>query len=108
MGFINVWKVSMQRFGKRILEGKEQTGAFRICTLYGCKSEKYTSGNRKRKKSLANYRGDGFKWTFLRVISGIIVQRKVLGCMKPFGDGNFDTVEQDFPVEYVQAKPTAW
>lgn len=25
--------------------------------------------------------------------------------MKPFGDENFDTVEQDFPVEYVQAKP---
>ena len=28
--------------------------------------------------------------------------------MKPFGDENFDTVEQDFPVEYVQAKPTVW
>lgn len=26
--------------------------------------------------------------------------------MKPFGDENFDTVEQDFPVEYVRAKPT--
>lgn len=26
----------------------------------------------------------------------------------PFGDENFDTVEQDFPVEYVQAKPTVW
>lgn len=31
-----------------------------------------------------------------------------LGRMKPFGDENFDTVEQDFPVEYVQAKPTIW
>lgn len=28
--------------------------------------------------------------------------------MKPFGDESFDTVEQDFPVEYVQAKPTVW
>ena len=28
--------------------------------------------------------------------------------MNPFGDENFDTVEQDFPVEYVQAKPTVW
>ncbi len=28
--------------------------------------------------------------------------------MKPFGDENFNTVEQDFPVEYVQAKPTVW
>lgn len=28
--------------------------------------------------------------------------------MKPFGDENFDTVEQDFPVEYVQAKPVVW
>lgn len=28
--------------------------------------------------------------------------------MKPFGDESFDTVEQDFPVEYVQAKPTIW
>lgn len=28
--------------------------------------------------------------------------------MKPFGDENFDTVEQDFPVEYVQTKPTVW
>lgn len=34
--------------------------------------------------------------------------KESIGCMKPFGDGNFDTVEQDFPVEYVQAKPTAW
>ena len=31
-----------------------------------------------------------------------------LGRMKPFGDETFDTVEQDFPVEYVQAKPTVW
>lgn len=28
--------------------------------------------------------------------------------MKPFGDENFDTVETDFPVEYVQAAPTIW
>ena len=28
--------------------------------------------------------------------------------MKPFGDESFDTVEQDFPVEYVQAKPVVW
>lgn len=28
--------------------------------------------------------------------------------MKPFGDESFDTVEQDFAVEYVQAKPTVW
>lgn len=28
--------------------------------------------------------------------------------MKPFGDENFDTVDQDFPVEYVQAKTTVW
>lgn len=28
--------------------------------------------------------------------------------MMPFGDENFDTVDQDFPVEYVQAKPTIW
>ncbi len=28
--------------------------------------------------------------------------------MKPFGDERFDTVEQDFPVEYVQAKPVVW
>lgn len=28
--------------------------------------------------------------------------------MKTFVDENFDTVEQDFPVEYVQAKPTVW
>lgn len=28
--------------------------------------------------------------------------------MKPFGDENFDTVDQDFPVEYVQAKPVVW
>lgn len=26
--------------------------------------------------------------------------------MKPFGDESFDTVDQDFPVEYVQGKPT--
>lgn len=26
--------------------------------------------------------------------------------MKPFGDESFDTVDQDFPVEYVRAKPT--
>ncbi|MDE5699157.1 MAG: hypothetical protein K2I96_17415 [Lachnospiraceae bacterium] len=31
-----------------------------------------------------------------------------LGRMKPFGDESFDTVEQDFPVAYVQAKPTIW
>lgn len=34
--------------------------------------------------------------------------RESIGCMKPFGDESFDTVEQDFPVEYVQAKPTIW
>lgn len=28
--------------------------------------------------------------------------------MKPFGDESFDTVEQDFPVEFVQAKATVW
>lgn len=28
--------------------------------------------------------------------------------MKPFGDESFDTVDQDFPVAYVQAKPTVW
>ena len=28
--------------------------------------------------------------------------------MKPFGDESFDTVEQDFPVNYVKAKPTVW
>lgn len=28
--------------------------------------------------------------------------------MKPFGDENFDTIEQDFPVEYVQAKSQIW
>lgn len=28
--------------------------------------------------------------------------------MKPFGNESFDTVEQDFPVEYVQAKSTVW
>ncbi len=47
----------MQRFRERILEGKKQAGAFRICPLHGCKSKKYTCGNQKRKKSLADYRG---------------------------------------------------
>lgn len=28
--------------------------------------------------------------------------------MKPFGDESFDIVEQNFPVEYVQAKPVVW
>lgn len=31
-----------------------------------------------------------------------------LGRMKPFDDEDFSTVEADFPVEYVQAKPTIW
>lgn len=34
--------------------------------------------------------------------------KESIGHMKPFGDENFDTVEQDFPVEYVQVKPTVW
>lgn len=31
-----------------------------------------------------------------------------IGRMKPFGDESFDTVEKDFPVEFVQAKPQIW
>lgn len=31
-----------------------------------------------------------------------------LGRMKPFENEDFSTVETDFPVEYVQAKPTIW
>ena len=31
-----------------------------------------------------------------------------LKSMKPFGDESFDTVETDFPVQYVQAKPQIW
>lgn len=31
-----------------------------------------------------------------------------LGRMKPFEDEDFSTVEADFPVEYVQAKPQIW
>lgn len=31
-----------------------------------------------------------------------------IGRMKPFGDESFDTVDQDFPVNYVKARPTVW
>lgn len=34
--------------------------------------------------------------------------RESIGRMKPFGDESFDTVEQEFPVEYVQARPDVW
>lgn len=38
----------------------------------------------------------------------MILAKDSLTRMKPFGDENFDTVDQDFPVEYVQAKPAVW
>lgn len=34
--------------------------------------------------------------------------KESIGRMKPFGDESFDTVEQDFPVEYVQASSNVW
>ena len=43
--------------GSGYWRAKKQAGTFRICPLYGCKGEKYTCGNQKRKESLANCRG---------------------------------------------------
>ncbi len=41
-------------------------------------------------------------------ILDMILAKDSLTRMKPLGDENFDTVDQDFPVEYVQAKPAVW
>jgi len=79
------------RFGQSPQDRQEVFGNFTRLICNACTS-KYMPGN-----GTADFASRKDWWNYLAKAS--------LKKMEPFGDESFDTVEQDFPVEHIQAGP---